>query len=113
MSNSQPLGLISAVIISTMPFSATAKEALGNTAAPSIYAQAVAGHLLGQTFAWAPQIDGKTRYQFDIPIEGLKQAAKYKDAGALFYLSAARDKGLKFSNQNSTFYYFSRLLNYL
>ena len=100
MSNSQPLGLISAVIISTMPFSATADEALGNTAAPLIYAQAVAGNLLGQTFAWAPQIDGKTRYQFDIPIEGLKQAAKYKDAGSLFYLSAAHDKGLKFSNQN-------------
>jgi len=100
MSNSQPLGLISAVIISTMPFSATAREALGNIAAPSIYAQAVAGNLLGHTFAWAPQIDGKTRYEFDIPIEGLKQAAKYKDAGSLFYLSAAHDKGLKFSNQN-------------
>ena len=100
MSNSQPLGLISAVIISTMPFSATADEALGNTAAPSIYAQAVAGNLLGQTLAWVPQIDGKTRYQFDIPIEGLKQAAKYKDAGSLFYLSAAHDKGLKFTNQN-------------
>ena len=100
MSNSQPLGLLSAVIISTMPLSATADEALGNTAAPSIYAQAVAGNLLGQTFAWTPQIDGKTRYQFDIPIEGLKQAAKYKDAGSLFYLSTAYDKGLKFSNQN-------------
>ena len=100
MSNSQPLGLLSAVIISTMPLSATAREALGNTAAPSIYAQAVAGNLLGQTFAWTPQIDGKTRYQFDIPIEGLKHAAKYKDAGSLFYLSAAYDKGLKFSNQN-------------
>ena len=47
---------------------------------------------------WVPKIEDKARFKFEIPIDGLRAAVKYKDAGARYYLSDADDIGLRFSD---------------
>jgi len=101
MSSNKPLGLVALLMLSSILLnSVSAQEALLRAPESSLYEQVISGNFLDKALAWTPQIDGKIRYQFEIPIEGLRQAAKYQDAGPLFYLSAAHDEGLKFSDQN-------------
>ncbi|MDT2075384.1 MAG: hypothetical protein RMX26_05305 [Planktomarina sp.] len=75
---------------------AAAEKYLGNKSVGKLYDQATTGNVSGGSASWAPQIEGKTRYHFKIPLEGLKTAKKYQDAGPLYYLSTTHDLGLKF-----------------
>ena len=53
-----------------------------------------------ETFFWLPKVEGKTRYKFEIPAEGLKKALKYQDIGPLYYLTSFHDTGLNFSAED-------------
>ena len=44
---------------------------------------------------WQPALNGLTRYQLQLPQSGIKDAQKYKDTSALFYLSQKSDLGLQ------------------
>jgi hypothetical protein len=54
--------------------------------------------LKDDTIFWLPKIEGKTRYQFQIPREGLTQAFKLRDTGALYYLTGFNDTSLSFAD---------------
>ena len=47
------------------------------------------------TLIWQPSLNGLTRYQLQLPQSGIKDAQKYKDTSALFYLSQKSDLGLQ------------------
>jgi len=47
------------------------------------------------TLIWQPSLNGLMRYQLQLPESGIKDAQKYKDTSALFYLSQKNDLGLQ------------------
>lgn len=102
MLNKPVINFFTIVFLSLVPLGLMAADGrfIGKKV-PSFHANDSLEHIPSESLSWIPQIEGKTRYQFKIPTEGLRQAAKYRDAASLYYLSSIRDFGLKFSNSNS------------
>ena len=65
-----------------------AKLFLGNTSPPKEVGT-------GEAIIWRPAIDGLARYQLRLPRSGLRDALKYQDSSALFYMSQTSDLGLQ------------------
>ena len=66
----------------------SAKLFLGNTSLPKEVGT-------GEAIIWRPTVDGITRYQFRLPRSGVRDALKYQDSSALFYMSKTSDLGLQ------------------
>ena len=49
----------------------------------------------GEAIIWRPAVDGLTRYQLRLPRSGVRDALKYQDSSALFYMSKTSDLGLQ------------------
>ena len=49
----------------------------------------------GEAIIWRPAVDGLTRYQLRLPRSGVRDALKYQDSSALFYMSQTSDLGLQ------------------
>ena len=65
------------------------------------YALTNTKHVDSEHINWTPDAEDKTRFMFEIPIEGLKAAKRYEDSAALYYLSSAHDLGLSFSGTDA------------
>ncbi len=53
---------------------------------------------------WKPEAGGLTRYEVNIPLDGVERALKYQDTSELFYMSQKKDVGIGLTNQqNGTF----------
>jgi hypothetical protein len=66
----------------------SAKLFLGNTSSHTDVST-------GEAFIWRPAVDGLTRYQLRLPRSGVRDALKYQDSSALFYMSQTSDRGLQ------------------
>ena len=101
MSSSYLIRVLAVLVLSLGPFRLESGERLyEDQTLTGLYKQvALAKTPLNSTF-WMPEIEGKTRFEFEIPTQGILNATKYQDVGALFYLSYAHEKGLRFSNSD-------------
>jgi len=53
---------------------------------------------------WKPEAGGLTRYELNIPLDGVERALKYHDTSELFYMSQKKDVGIGLTKQqNGTF----------
>ena len=77
--------LLASTVYADIP---SAKLFLGNTSAPKEVGS-------GEAIIWRPAVDGLTRYQLRLPRSGVRDALKYQDSSALFYMSQTSDLGLQ------------------
>ena len=77
--------LLASTVYADIP---SAKIFLGNT-----FPSNEAG--TGEAIIWRPAVDGLTRYQLRLPRSGVRDALKYQDSSALFYMSQTSDLGLQ------------------
>jgi len=77
--------LLASTVYADIP---SAKLCLGNTSPPKEVGT-------GEAIIWRPAIDGLMRYQLRLPRSGVRDALKYQDSSALFYMSQTSDLGLQ------------------
>ena len=77
--------LLASTVYADIP---SAKLFLGNTSPPKEVGT-------GEAIIWRPAVDGLTRYQLRLPRSGVRDALKYQDSSALFYMSQTSDLGLQ------------------
>ena len=89
--------LMASTVYADMP---SAKLFLGNTSLPKEVGT-------GEAIIWRPTVDGLTRYQFRLPRSGVRDALKYQDSSALFYMSKTSDLGLQLVREQTGEIHFS------
>ena len=77
--------LLASAVYADIP---SAKPFLGNPSPPKEVAS-------GEAIIWRPAVGGLTRYQLRLPRSGVRDALKYQDNSALFYMSQTSDLGLQ------------------
>ena len=89
--------LMASIVCADTP---SAKLFLGNTSSHTDVST-------GEAFIWRPAVDGLTRYQLHLPRSGVRDALKYQDSSALFYMSQTSDLGLQLVREQTGEIHFS------